>query len=112
MSLFYGILYGIIGQVLTFLQLQGNIKYGWFKNYPVLVLLGSIPISYCFIKSVEYLVDAYNGEMWPSRLLGHGIGTFVFMALSWWMFKEPFGLKTIVCIMLATAIVLIQIFWK
>jgi multidrug transporter EmrE-like cation transporter len=112
MNLFYGVLYGILGQVLTFLQLQGNIKYGWFKDYPILVLIGSIPISFCFIKSVENLVAAYGGELWPSRLIGFGIGAIVFTVLSWYLFKEPFGLKTAVCMMLATAILLIQIFWK
>lgn len=112
MNLFYGFLYGIIGQILTFLQLQGNIKYGWFKNYPILLLLGAIPISVCFIKSVEYLVAAYNGEIWASRLIGFGIGVVVFAIMSWWLFKEPFLLKTAVCIILAIAILLIQIFWK
>ena len=112
MNLFYGVLYGIIGQILTFLQLQGNIKYGWFKEHPILMLLASIPISFSFIKSVEYLVKAYDGELWPSRLIGFGIGAIVFTILSWWLFKEPFGLKTAVCMLLATAILLIQIFWK
>ena len=112
MNLFYGVLYGIIGQILTFLQLQGNIKYGWFKEHPILMLLASIPISFSFIKSVEYLVKAYDGELWPSRLIGFGIGAIVFTILSWWLFKEPFGLKTAVCMLLAVSILLIQIFWK
>ena len=112
MNLFYGILYGIMGQILTFLQLQGNIKYGWFHKYPIIVLICSIPISFMFIKSVENLVKAYNGELWPSRLIGFGIGAIVFTILSWFLFKEPFGLKTAVCMMLATAILLIQMFWK
>ena len=112
MNLFYGVLYGIIGQILTFLQLQGNIKYGWFKEHPILMLLASMPISFSFIKSVEHLVAAYNGELWPSRLIGFGIGAIVFTIFSWWLFKEPFGLKTAVCMLLATAILLIQIFWK
>jgi hypothetical protein len=112
MNLFYGMLYGVIAQILTFLQLQGNIKYGWFQKYPVIMLLGAMPISYLFIKSVEFLVKAYDGQMWPSRLIGFGIGAIVFTVLSWYLFKEPFGLKTAVCMMLATAILLIQIFWK
>ena len=112
MNLFYGVLYGIMGQILTFLQLQGNIKYGWFKNYPIIVLIASIPISFCFLKSVQYLVAAYNGELWPSRLIGFGIGAIIFTIMSWTLFKEPFGLKTAVCMLLATSILLIQMFWK
>jgi hypothetical protein len=112
MNLFYGVLYGVIAQILTFLQLQGNIKYGWFQKYPIIMLLAAMPISYLFIKSVEFLVKAYDGQMWPSRLIGFGIGAIIFTLMSWWLFKEPFGLKTAVCMILATTILLIQIFWK
>jgi multidrug transporter EmrE-like cation transporter len=111
-KLLIGILYGIIGQTLTFLQLQGNIKYGWFHKYPIMVLAGAIPISFVFIKSVEHLVAAYNGELWPSRLIGFGIGAIVFTILSWLLFKEPFTLKTGICMTLAAAILIIQIIWK
>jgi hypothetical protein len=111
-KLLVGILYGIIGQVLTFLQLQGNIKYGWFQKYPALLLLGAVPISFAFIKSVENLVGAYNGEIWPSRLIGFGIGAIIFTVMSILLFKEPFTLKTGICMLLASAILLIQIIWK
>ena len=111
-KLLIGIIYGIIGQILTFLQLQGNIKYGWFQKYPILILLGSIPISLSFIKSVENLVIAYNGEIWPSRLIGFGIGAIVFTIMSILLFKEPFTLKTGICMALASGILIIQIIWK
>ena len=112
MNIFYGVLYGVIAQILTFLQLQGNIKYGWFQKYPVIMLGIAIPISYLFIKSVEYFVAAYNGEIWPSRLIGFGIGVIIFTLMSKLLFGEPFTTKTAVCLALGTAIVLIQILWK
>jgi len=112
MNIFYGVLYGVIAQILTFLQLQGNIKYGWFQKYPVIMLLAAMPISYLFIKSVEYFVAAYNGEIWQSRLIGFGIGVIIFTLMSKIMFGEPFTTKTAVCLALGTAIVLIQILWK
>jgi len=107
-----GVLYGVIAQVITFLQLQGNIKYGWFQKYPVIMLLAAMPISYLFIKSVENFVAAYNGEIWPSRLIGFGIGVIIFTLMSKIMFGEPFTSKTAVCLALGTAIVIIQILWK
>ena len=112
MRLFYGILYGLAAQILTFLQLQGNIKYNWFTKYPVTMLLIAPPISYLFIKSVEHIVAAYNGEIWPSRLIGFGIGVIVFSLMSWLMFNESFTSKTIVCLILAAGIIAIQILWK
>lgn len=72
----------------------------------------AIPISYLFIKSVEYFVAAYNGEIWPSRLIGFGIGVIIFTLMSKLLFGEPFTTKTAVCLALGTAIVLIQILWK
>jgi len=111
-KLFMGVLYGVIAQVITFLQLQGNIKYGWFQKYPVIMLLAAMPISYLFIKSVENFVAAYNGEIWPSRLIGFGIGVIIFTLMSKIMFGEPFTSKTAVCLALGTAIVIIQILWK
>jgi len=112
MNIFYGVLYAVIAQILTFLQLQGNIKYGWFQKYPIIMLASAIPISYLFIKSVEYFVAAYNGEIWPSRLIGFGIGVIIFTLMSKMLFGEPFTTKTAVCLTLGTAIVLIQILWK
>jgi multidrug transporter EmrE-like cation transporter len=112
MKLVYGLIYGLVAQVLTFLQLQGNIKYGWFQKYPIIVLISAAPISYCFIKSVEYIVAAYGGEIWPSRLIGFGVGVIVFSLMSWLMFNESFTPKTIICLILAAGIVAIQILWK
>ena len=111
-NLILGSLYGVAAQIITYLQLQGNVKYGWYKKYPIPLLLLSIPIAYLFIKSVEHFVKAYNGEVTPSRLIGFSIGMVVFMIMSWIMFKEPITVKTFVCLLLSVAILVIQICWK
>ena len=47
--LIIGILFGFIAQVMVFFQLQGPMKYEWFKNnYWITVLMG-IPISMLFM---------------------------------------------------------------
>ena len=107
-----GILYGILGQVFSFMQLQGSVKYNWFTKYPILILLSAIPSTWLYIKSVESLVMWGDGQLWPSRLIGFGIGIIVFVSLSMILFKEPITLKTLVCLLLATSIILVQIFWK
>lgn len=111
-NLIYGILYGIFGQIISFLQLQGSIKYGWFHRYPIIVLLSALPSTWLYIKSVEHLVEWGNGQLWPSRLIGFGIGIVIFVTLSMVLFKEPVTLKTITCLLLALSILLIQLFWK
>jgi hypothetical protein len=62
--------------------------------------------------SVKHFVAAYDGQIWPSRLIGFGIGVVVFGLMSHWLFKEPFTLKTLICLGLGSLIVLIQILWK
>jgi multidrug transporter EmrE-like cation transporter len=107
-----GILFGILGQFGSFMQLQGAIKYNWHGKYMWIILLSSIPVSWLFIKSVRSLVEGFGGEIWPSRLIGFSIGMVVFTLLSIVLFKESFSLKTIVCLFLGLLILLIQLFWK
>jgi len=107
-----GALYGLVAQIITFVQLQGNIKWGLLSKYPILTLLTSIPMAYLFMKSVEHFVVAYNGEIWPSRLIGFAIGIIVFALMSFLMFKEPITSKTLVCLVLSCCILGVQIFWK
>jgi hypothetical protein len=111
-KLLLGSVYGILAQILTFLQLQGNIKYNWFQKAPILTLLVGIPMAYLYIKSVENFVLAYDGQVYPSRFIGFSIGIIVFVVMTTLLFKEPITLKTILSIMLATAIMCIQIYMK
>jgi hypothetical protein len=111
-NLFYGIFYGIIGQVLSFIQLQVGIKYGWTERFGWALMLLGLPISWSFMKSVHYIILSFDGQGWPARLLGFGIGVIIFSILSWFIFKEAITYKTFVCLMLSLAIILVQIFWK
>jgi hypothetical protein len=111
-KLLLGFVYGFIAQVLTFLQLQGNIKWNWYQRYPIAILAVAIPISWLYIKSVEAFVHEFNGEIWPSRLIGFAIGIIVFALMSIVLFKEPISTKTFVCLILASLILGVQIFWK
>ena len=111
-KLVLGILWGVAGQILSFIQLQVGIRYGWNVKHQWVLLIASVPISYAFIKSVENLILAFDGQIWPNRLIGFGIGVVVFSILSSTIFKEPISMKTAVCITLGLCIIGIQIFWK
>ena len=112
MNIFWGILWGLVAQITTFLQLQGRLKYSILQNNMWFTVLMGIPISFMFLKSVKHFVDAFDGQIWPSRLLGFGLGVIVFTAMSTWLFKEPFTAKTIISILLGFAIVAIQVLWR
>jgi hypothetical protein len=112
MNIFKGILYNVIAQVFTFLQLQGQLKYDFLKNNIWLVAIMGAPLSLLYILSVRHLVAAYNGQLWPSRLIGFGTGVIIFTIMSHFMFKEPLTPKTLTCLGLGVCIILTQIFWK
>jgi hypothetical protein len=112
MEIIYGIMYGLLGQIGSFMQLQGAMKLGWYPKYFWPVLFMSVPLSWLYIKSVEHFVAAFDGQLWPSRLIGFGLGITVFSLMSYYLFKEPFTPKTIVCIGLGLTIIALQIFWK
>jgi multidrug transporter EmrE-like cation transporter len=112
MNLLKGFIFGLLAQVFTFLQLQGQLKLEWFKNNTFLVACMGIPISLLFMYSVRNFVAAYDGAIWPSRLIGFGIGVIVFTIMSHYMFKEPLTPKTLTCLSLGVGIILIQILWK
>ena len=52
----------ILGQIGSFMQLQGAIKYGWYEKYMWVILLSSIPVSYLYIVAVRMYVDGFNGQ--------------------------------------------------
>ena len=112
MNIIYGMLFGLLGQVGSFMQLQGAMKLGWYPKYFWPVLFMSIPLSWLYLKSVEHFVAAFDGQLWPSRLIGFGLGITIFSIMSHYLFKEPFTPKTIVCIGLGLIIIGIQILWK
>jgi len=112
MNFIIGLFYGIVAQILTFVQLQGQFKYQWAKDNPFLMACMGIPLSLLYIGSVKYLVAHFDGQLWPSRLMGFAIGAIVFTFMSWSWFREPLTVKTLICLGLALCIMLVQIFWK
>jgi len=112
MNLFYALVYGIISQVLSFICAQGSCKIDFLKNNLWLMVLMGAPISFFVIKSVHYFAEAFNGEMWPGRIVGFSVGIAVFSLMGWWMFGEKINAKTAVCLALCFVIISIQILWK
>ena len=111
-SFVFGVLYGIIGQVLSFIQLQAGIKWGWTDKFGWALMLLGLPISWFFMKSVQHFIHAFDGQIYPSRILGFAVGIVVFGIMGWVLFREGISPKTGVCLLLSLIIILIQILWK
>jgi hypothetical protein len=102
----------LVVQVISFLQLQGQFLSEWMKKNTLLVTLLGLPISYLLIKFTKYCALAFDGQIWPGRLIGFGVGVVVFTSMSWLLMREPLSAKTLICLVLAVLILLVQIFWK
>ena len=111
-KIFLGILFGILGQIGTFMQLQVSYKFGWYRDYPWVVILASVPLGWLYIQSVNSFIEGFGGQIWPSRLVGFSIGIIVFTLMSHFLFKEHLSIKNAICLLLGFCILAIQLFVK
>ena len=111
-NFFISLILIILSQSLTYLQLQSQFFWPWAKDHPIVMSLFGFPISILLIYFTKYCALAFNGEVWPGRLIGFAVGAIIFALLSHFVMKEAFTLKTMVCLGLAASIVAVQIFWK
>lgn len=102
----------VIAQTLTYFQLQGQFFWTWAKSNTLLLALFGFPISLLFMYSTKYCAIAFNGQVWPGRLIGFSVGAIVFAFLSHFILQEPINLKTTISLILASLILIIQIFMK
>lgn len=100
-----------LAQMISFVQLQGQMAWKFPKENPTIMMLLGLPISYIFIKTTKLFNEHFEAT-WPGRLIGFGVGIIIFTIMSWMIFREHPTPKTISCLVLASMIVLIQIFWK
>ena len=110
--LLLGFIYFVIGQILIWFQSHLQFFNSWSKDHPFLVAVPGIIVSYVSILATKYMAEAYDGLVWPSRLIGFGIGIIIFSGLTWWLLGEKLEMKSIVCVVLAFCILLIQLNWK
>lgn len=101
-----------IAQILAFSQLHLQFLFTWAKQNPLLISFFGIPISFISIYFTKYCASAFNGEIWPGRLIGFAVGAIVFAIMSHYVMNEPMNGKTTASLILAFGILLIQIFWK
>ena len=110
-KLFLAISLSLLGSIVSWWQLNG--QFVWkntttiWNNIWTPALLG-IPLSIVAWLATRYSYE-YFGATWNLRLIGFSIGTLVFTLCSYYFLNEVPNNKTILCIVLATLIILIQI---
>ena len=109
-KLYWSISAQVAAAILAFFQLQAH--YVWptkpFLKSMWWVYLTSVIIAPLFFYSTKWSYEHF-GAFWNMRLAGFGIGTLIFGLLTWSLIGDIPTLKTIICLLLAVAIILIQI---
>ena len=112
MNLILSLIFLTIAQVLAYFQLQGQFIWSFAKSNPILLSLLGVPISLFLIYFTRFCALAFDGQVWPGRLIGFSVGAIVFAFLSHYVLGEAFTQKTIISLGLAFLILFVQIFWK
>ena len=102
-----------LGQTMIWVQTNGQFVWPWFKKNPFLVsiIFGST-ISYILIYGTKFMVEYYDGLLWPGRFIAFGSGIISFTFLTWYLLGEGITTKTIVSLCLACSLIGIKLFWK
>ena len=101
-----------IVQVITWFQLNGQFFSPWFKNNVFILCLMGVPISWLYIEATRMGFIAFDGLIWPGRLLGFAMGILTFAICANMFMGEGLNTKTIISLILATILTFIQVFWK
>ena len=106
----WALLFQVIASLFAFFQLQGH--YVWtnlnFLKSMWWVYATSLIIAPLFWYSTKWSYEHF-GAFWNMRLAGFGIGTMVFGIMAWIFIGEIPTIKTMISILLAVAIILIQV---
>ena len=99
-------------QSAVWFQTNGQFIWSWFKDHPFILSLFGIPISLGYIWATKFAFAAFDGTLWPGRLIGFAMGIISFAMLTNYYMGEGISTKVIVSLILAITLVLIQVFWK
>jgi hypothetical protein len=108
----FSILLFLLGHVFVWLQLNGPILWPGFKKYKILLVIMGIPITYIFMEATRLTVTGFEGLFWPGRFVGFVCGITIFTIFTYAFAGEAITLKTIVSLILAFSLIIIQLFWK
>tara|TARA_B110000977_G_scaffold5577_1_gene7899 strand:+ start:2680 stop:3045 length:366 start_codon:yes stop_codon:yes gene_type:complete len=106
-ALFFG------AHVITFYQLNGQfLKTDWFRKNEIWVAAFGIILSFFYIWGTKYTVNGMGGLLWPARFIGFGVGMVIYAIMVNHYFNEGINSKTATSLILALALICIQVFWK
>jgi hypothetical protein len=97
-----------VANIFVWFQLNGQLKWEWWKENTWMVCLMGMPISYAFFKATQYGYSGF-GELWPIRLLGFAMGMVTFPIITYFILGEGITMKTGISVLLSIIIMLLQL---
>jgi hypothetical protein len=113
MKIAIGIFFFTLGNILAWFQFNSQFIWKWWQDKPVLTnVIFAIPMGMCFWYAIKNIVSATD-QLWASKLIGFGVSNVIFAIFAYiFMGESIFVPKTMSCMVLASLIIAIQIFWK
>ena len=98
-----------VNNIIIWYQLNGQLVWDFWKSWKgiVVMLLMGIPISGLFYLATKWGYDGF-GTLWPVRFLGFATSMMTFPVMTWLYLGEVITLKTIITILLAIIIMILQ----
>tara|TARA_R110000782_G_scaffold131454_2_gene223271 strand:- start:116 stop:460 length:345 start_codon:yes stop_codon:yes gene_type:complete len=101
----------IINNILIWYQLNSQLVWDWAKGTKSMWLMSllGIPISVLFWYATKYGYQGF-GNLWAVRFLGFATSMMTFPIMTYLYLGEAITVKTIITILLAVLIMLLQLF--
>ena len=106
-KLYTALILSIVGNIFAWVHMNAQFRWEWAKG-PLFITMMGVPVSWCFYYATRYYVEHF-GVQWSMRMMGFGIGTVSFGLLTWIFLNEIPTLKIYISLLLALAIILLQI---
>ena len=100
----------LINNILIWYQLNSQLVWDWAKTNKAIwfVCLMGVPISYLFWLTTKWGYMGF-GNLWAVRFMGFATSMITFPLMTWFYLGEAITLKTLVTILLAIVIMLLQL---
>jgi hypothetical protein len=102
----------ILGQIIVWIQVNGPLIWPWAKEWRWALMLLGVPITWLFMEATSYVVYGFGGLFWPGRFISFCAGIFIFTLMTYIFRDEAINAKTAISLLLAFALILVQLFWK
>jgi len=104
------VVYLALANIFAWYQIQGQFldgKLGKFFNNDLVIIIVGVPIGWLLWKAAALSYIVFGG-VWNIRMIGFGLGTMIFGVMTWGILGELPAWHTVVSIILALAIILLQ----